>query len=844
MVLIKTLTVSLASTCGFRGQQHSLVCTCMALLTAAFLRSSAGEEASPPESLATQSIRQQLEEQTAAQISTAGEIQSRNDAAAAAQKKIDRLRVELKNAVQHLITQQEVRKRLSTKESEAAAAVASLTSQLESHRAVDVLQATADAALSQLNSRRAEIGQWNDRLSELHQESFNADQAARQAARLADTMASQAAKKKQSLEEARLASAEAEFALEEARSKAIQASRTLAERQRMLNHALLDAGRARRTVVRLTGTVTAVEDSIPALQLAVDISAAGTTDAVNVLRTVLGQISPLRTRAERILNTKLNGVKTAREEQVAAAAARVQVESVRREKASAHSALSRQHFAQQREVVRLVADSHQQRRAAEEFAGKKEQLGRDISQVEEKKAEVVAVVDELHRIWVDLQTQAEQAQEPLERFVSFSRNIAPILARRCTACHNTRTPGGRLNLNSFAALLKGGDSGPSLTPHDAEDSLLLTMVQDGSMPKDADPLAAEEIEMIRRWVEVGAPLDAAASASADLFDIMPELPQPLPPATYRLPIPVLATAFSPDGSLLATSGYHEVLLWESQGRLVRRITNVAQRVNDVEFTADGATLVVAAGTPGQLGEVKLFRVADGTHLGTPVRTTDSVYAVAISSDGRRLAAGGADRKIAIVDIETQQIVRTIEDHADAVMDVAWSPASDRIASASFDKSCRVFDAATGEVQRTFTSHGEPVYAVAFQPDGKSLVSAGADRKLRVWPVSDGDQIREIDGFGDHVFRLAVTSDGHVFSAGADRQLREHQLADGSLVRTMTGHKDWVYALAVDARGGRVATGCYDGEVRVWNSTDGTMTRSFVAVPEQGDTTVTVSDRQR
>jgi hypothetical protein len=95
--------------------------------------------------------------------------------------------------------------------------------------------------------------------------------------------------------------------------------------------------------------------------------------------------------------------------------------------------------------------------------------------------------------------RAEAALEPLGRFISFSRHVAPIFAERCIACHNTRSPGGRLNLDSFAALLKGGESGEAFLAHKSTDSLLLTMIEDGSMPKDADPLKPEEIAIVKNW---------------------------------------------------------------------------------------------------------------------------------------------------------------------------------------------------------------------------------------------------------------------------------------------------------------------------------------------------------
>ncbi|GIS61472.1 MAG: hypothetical protein CM1200mP2_36970 [Planctomycetaceae bacterium] len=52
------------------------------------------------------------------------------------------------------------------------------------------------------------------------------------------------------------------------------------------------------------------------------------------------------------------------------------------------------------------------------------------------------------------------------------------------------------------------------------------------------------------------------------------------------------------GKRVASSGYHEILVWEvSTGRLVRRITNVGQRVFDIDFHPSGQSLIVALGGP-------------------------------------------------------------------------------------------------------------------------------------------------------------------------------------------------------------------------------------------------------
>lgn len=428
------------------------------------------------------------------------------------------------------------------------------------------------------------------------------------------------------------------------------------------------------------------------------------------------------------------------------------------------------------------------------------------------------------------QVEVETTMIQAGKLVSFAKQVAPIFSQRCLACHNARTAKGRLNMETFANLMKGGENGASVVAAKPGDSLLQTMIEDHSMPKDADPLSPEQIAVVKKWIETGARLDAGVGASATLITIIPKLTQPAPPESYRVPVPVMALAFSPDGNLLATSGYREVLLWNpADGQLVRRISNLAERPHDIEFTADGKTLAVAAGTPGQLGEVKFFNVDNGELIADLFTTDDEVFAVAFSPDGTRLAAAAADRSIRLFDVASRQQQKLIEDHADWVMDVAWSPDGKKIATASRDKTSKVFDSATGESQSTFNGHGQPVFGVGFLPDGNSVATSGRDNRIRVWAVADAKQAREI-GFGGEVFRIRTTADGMSFAGSADKTARQHNLTNGQQVKQFGPHNDWVYAVDYHAGSKRVASGSHDGEVRIWNAEDGKELLKFIAAP--------------
>ena len=95
--------------------------------------------------------------------------------------------------------------------------------------------------------------------------------------------------------------------------------------------------------------------------------------------------------------------------------------------------------------------------------------------------------------------------------VSFSEEIEPLLRRHCVLCHGESLQQSGLRLDRRDAAMRGGASGPVIRPGDASASALLKRLEglDGlqQMPPGG-PLAASEIETIRKWVDEGARWDA------------------------------------------------------------------------------------------------------------------------------------------------------------------------------------------------------------------------------------------------------------------------------------------------------------------------------------------------
>lgn len=94
-----------------------------------------------------------------------------------------------------------------------------------------------------------------------------------------------------------------------------------------------------------------------------------------------------------------------------------------------------------------------------------------------------------------------------DRNESLFRQAAAIVERHCVHCHRGDRPPGGLALTTAKGALAGGESGPAIIPGKADQSLLVKHISGDApaMPKEADPLAPQYVETIRRWIDAGAP---------------------------------------------------------------------------------------------------------------------------------------------------------------------------------------------------------------------------------------------------------------------------------------------------------------------------------------------------
>ncbi|CED82302.1 WD40 repeat-containing protein [Phaffia rhodozyma] len=275
---------------------------------------------------------------------------------------------------------------------------------------------------------------------------------------------------------------------------------------------------------------------------------------------------------------------------------------------------------------------------------------------------------------------------------------------------------------------------------------------------------------------------------------------------YNGDLYIRTICFSPDGKLLATGAEdRQIRIWDIKARRIRHLLQ---------------------------------------------GHSQEIYSLEFSSDGRHLVSGSGDKSARIWDIENGACVfdLRVEDFVigesgpvDAgLTSVAVSPDGRYVAAGSLDAVVRIWDTQTGVQLGRFTGHSDSVYSVAFAPDGSFLCSGSLDRTLRIWdlsppPPSPPSNSRTLEfmpngepgtGYGachnvlaghkDYVLSVGVSNDGRWIASGSkDRSVLFFDSATNQPQLMLQGHKNSVISIDLSKSSGLLATGSGDLNARIW-----------------------------
>ena len=465
-----------------------------------------------------------------------------------------------------------------------------------------------------------------------------------------------------------------------------------------------------------------------------------------------------------------------------------------------------------------------------------------------------------------------------DEVVSYYKQIRPIFQSHCQGCHQPAKQSGGYVMTDFTKLLAGGESETAaVVPGEPGESYLLDLITaadgEAAMPKGKTPLSQPEFDLVQRWIAEGAQDDTPGNAK-EKYDT------DHPPIYSRQPI-VTSIDYSPDGTLLAVSGFHEVLLHKADGSgLAARLIGLSERIESVSFSPDGKQLAVTGGLPERTGEVQIWDVVSHKlKLSIPL-TYDTVYGASWSPDGSLIAVGCTDSIVRAFNSESGEQVFFNGAHNDWVLDTIFSVDGSHLVSVGRDMTTKLYNVPTQRFIDNVTSITPGalkggIAAVARHPQRDEVLVGGSDGVPRIYRMhrqtkrvigDDANLVRRFPAMRGRIYSVDFAADGKTVVCASSLDGRgqvfaysseyDSAISDAFKKILLTLPKRWndeerrkyedyvtvgievvmkselptaVYAVKCSPDGSMIAAAGADGVIRFINPADGSIVRELQPV---------------
>ena len=286
-----------------------------------------------------------------------------------------------------------------------------------------------------------------------------------------------------------------------------------------------------------------------------------------------------------------------------------------------------------------------------------------------------------------------------------------------------------------------------------------------------------------------------------------------------------AVAISPDGRSLVTKYYSTLFVHDTAtGKKLREISlpyaDPKILTNWLVFTPDGKA--IAAATKENVIHLVDFETGK---LIRNFQHKEAVYAVAISPNGKLMAAGGADREgdkyfVRLWEVDTGRGRGEILNSQGNILSLAFSPDGKTIAAGGDDGQLRLWDIEGRKELRTLPKDGPRIRSVAFSPDGKTVAAAGNSIRLYepgIEPLRIDRKSNERVFIDRNATNLQFTDEGKSLTAAVDGAIYRWDAATGKLLTPESVGDSAVEQILVTPDGSRIITRGKQGDAHIWDA---------------------------
>ncbi|CAG8616957.1 706_t:CDS:2, partial [Ambispora leptoticha] len=226
---------------------------------------------------------------------------------------------------------------------------------------------------------------------------------------------------------------------------------------------------------------------------------------------------------------------------------------------------------------------------------------------------------------------------------------------------------------------------------------------------------------------------------------------------------------------------------------------------------------------------------------------DVVLALAVSSDGKYLASGGADKKINIWSVQDNTLVTCFKQHKESITGLAFRKGSNQLYSASNDRSIKLWNVDEKGYIETLFGHQDQITAIDTLSRERCVTVGGRDRTCRLWKIVEesqlvfrgGSKTEKEDGkvYQEGCLDAIALIDEEHFLSGSDsgaislwniqkkKPIFVYDIAHGTQITDSESQSHiqpspyWIVSLATLRYSDVFASGSWDGNIRLWKLTN-------------------------
>ena len=218
--------------------------------------------------------------------------------------------------------------------------------------------------------------------------------------------------------------------------------------------------------------------------------------------------------------------------------------------------------------------------------------------------------------------------------------------------------------------------------------------------------------------------------------------------------PPEALTFSADASIIATAHRNSIYVWDTfTGNAFAMLDEHPDSINAIALSPDGRKLATAGGD----WVVRLWEVGTGKYINSLTGHPSAVNAVAFSPDGKILASAGSTLRL--WDTDTGESLHTDSRDLGSIDLLIFSPDGKTLATGGgWDHTVHLWDVNTGRLGIGLKGHTDKIRDIAFSPDSTRLITASRDKTMRLWDVNTGTEQKNLPTPDDAINPHAAVAD--------------------------------------------------------------------------------------